>query len=144
MTRAHWAHEAGILASVSEFAPVDAAALRDAHQFVEGLRTQLGDVGAAAKPEGEGAWVYRRNPEVRGTMDAFGYSYLDDKLGETQAAALPLHGERAYEALNLVNGKRSVAEINEWLLAEFGSSNPDDVLTYLKALERIDVIRRGN
>jgi hypothetical protein len=74
-------------------------------------------------------------------MDAFGYSYLDDKLGEQKRAQLPLHGEHAYEALNLVDGQRTVADINEWLLAEFGQSRASDVVTYLQALESIGVVK---
>ncbi len=73
-------------------------------------------------------------------MDGFGYSYLDDKLGTAARNALPLQGEAAYEALNLVDGQRSVAEIHAWMLAAFGTSRADDVLAYLRALESIGVV----
>jgi hypothetical protein len=50
----------------------------------------------------------------------------------------------AYETLNLVDGKRSVSEIRDWLLAEFGSGSGDiplaDVEQYFTALEKIGVI----
>lgn len=142
ITRAHWAHEAGVLASIPGFAPVSATAMADASRFIDGLQAQLGGVAPAPNPEGDLAMVYSRNPDIRGTMDGFGYSYLDDKLGAENRADLALKGAQAYEALNLVDGKRSVAEINEWLMAEFGSSQASDVLTYLQALEQVAVIRR--
>ena len=89
------------------------------------------------------AIVYARNAEIRGTMNGFGYGYLADKLGQDASDALPLQGPEAYEALNLVNGRRSVAEIREWLLAEFGKSDAQALVIYLQALEKIGVIRRA-
>ena len=95
--------------------------------------------------------VYERNPGIEGPMHAFGYSYLEDKLGgeELAALALPRHSTRyggggmfAYEALNLVDGKRTVSDIRDWLVAELGEVSLQDVAEYLQALESIDVIRR--
>jgi aminopeptidase YwaD len=95
--------------------------------------------------------VYKRNPEIQGPMHAFGYSYLEEKLGgeELAALALPRHSTRyggggmfAYEALNLVDGKRTVSDIRDWLVAELGEVSLQDVAEYLQALESIDVIRR--
>ena len=140
ITRVHWQHEAGILASINDFAPLSTEAVAQAQQFLAGLQQQLGGAEPAPEPRGELAIVYARNMDVRGTMDAFGYSYLDDKLGAEARAALPLQYEQAYEALNLVDGKRSVAEISEWLLGAFGESDAQDVLTYLQALESIGVV----
>lgn len=140
ITRAHWAHEAAILDSVQAFAPVEAAQMAQAKTFLQQLALQLGGLEPAPAAHAALAVVYARNPALRGTMDGFGYSYLDDKLGAAARAALPLQEEAAYEALNLVDGRRSVAEIHEWMLAAFGSSNAQDILTYLQALERIGVV----
>ena len=94
--------------------------------------------------------VYARNPEVQGTMGAFGYSYLQDKYGADRQSQLELRkytgshgssGEYVYEALNLVDGKRTVSEIRDWLTAELGPVPTEYVSEYLSALEEIDVIQ---
>ena len=84
-------------------------------------------------------------------MHAFGYSYIEDKLGAEAAAKLRLVNHKtsfgdgrmfSYEALNLVDGKRTVSDIRDWLLAEMGDVSVDSVEEYLQALESIDVLRR--
>jgi hypothetical protein len=91
--------------------------------------------------------VYVRNPAVQGPMGAFGYSYLSDKLGAEKVAGLRLRrhagngGQYTYEALNFVNGQRSVSDIRDWLVTELGPVPLDLVEEYLGALAAIDVIR---
>ncbi len=94
--------------------------------------------------------IYARNPDIQGPMRAFGYSYLEDKFGVDNVSALALmnhstlwgsSGMFTYEALNLVDGKRTVSDIRDWLLAEMGAVSVEHVAAYLKALESIDVIR---
>ena len=84
-------------------------------------------------------------------MHGFDYSYIDDKLGAEKAASLQLAnhstpygggGMFTYEALNLVNGKRTVSDIRDWLVAELGDVPLQYVAEYLQALESIDVLRR--
>jgi hypothetical protein len=48
----------------------------------------------------------------------------------------------SYEALNFVDGERSVSDIRDWLVAELGDVPVDHVVEYLSALESIGVIRR--
>jgi hypothetical protein len=83
-------------------------------------------------------------------MRAFGYSYLTDKYTEERydELKLPKHtgtngtsGEYVYEALNLVNGNRTVTDIRNWLTAELGPVSIEYVSEYLQALEAVDVIR---
>ena len=82
-------------------------------------------------------------------MSAFGYSFAKDKLGEKyDSLRLPQYtgshgssGEYLYEALNLVDGKRSVSEIRNWLTAEFGPVPLHYVNEYLDALRSIHVLR---
>jgi aminopeptidase YwaD len=50
-------------------------------------------------------------------------------------------GEYVYEALNLVDGKRTVSDIRDWLTAELGPVPLEYVSEYLVALEEIDVIQ---
>jgi hypothetical protein len=95
--------------------------------------------------------VYERNPAVEGPMHAFGYSYIEDRLGAEKLAelSLPRHSTAfgtgrmfTYEALNFVDGERSVSDIRDWLVAELGDVPLDYVAEYLSALESIGVIRR--
>jgi hypothetical protein len=82
--------------------------------------------------------TYRRNLKIKGTMGAFGYDYFtahypkhkDIRLGE----------EYRYEALNLVDGKRTVSEIRDSLSAIYKPVALADVEQYLAALAAIDVI----
>jgi len=95
------------------------------------------------------ATVYVRNPDVQGPMNAFGYSFLQDKLGADNVESLALlnfetpyggGGMFAYEALNLVDGERTVSDIRDWLIAELGEVPLAYVAEYLAALASIGVL----
>jgi hypothetical protein len=84
-------------------------------------------------------------------MGAFGYSYLEDKLGTEALGGIRLRhyegrygsaGQYAYETLNFVDGHRTVSDIRDWLTAELGPVPIEFVEEYLSALESIDVVRR--
>jgi hypothetical protein len=68
-------------------------------------------------------------------------SYVIDKLGpnafddETQ---LPRYA--AYEALNYVDGLRSVLDITRAVSAEYGPLDPNKVLSYFRVLERAELL----
>jgi predicted transcriptional regulator len=49
-----------------------------------------------------------------------------------------------YEALNFVDGKRTVSDIRDWLIAELGEVPLEYVEEYLAALESIGVINKKN
>ena len=94
--------------------------------------------------------VYERNPEIQGPMSAFAYSWLEDQLGKEAVAALQLGshstsmgggGKFTYEALNLVDGVRTVSDIRDWLVAELGAVSEEVVAEYLSALATTGVIR---
>ncbi len=84
-------------------------------------------------------------------MHAFGYSYIEDKLGadKLDSLRLPKHstafgsgGMFSYEALNFVDGQRDVSDIRDWLVAQLGEVPLEYVAEYLKALESIGVVRQ--
>jgi hypothetical protein len=95
--------------------------------------------------------VYARNEAIGGPMSAFGYSYIEDRLGtkKTENLKLRQHSTRygdggmfVYEALNFVDGKRTVSDIREWLVAELGDVPLEYVAEYLSALESIGVLEK--
>jgi len=94
--------------------------------------------------------VYRRNPDLKGPMDGFGYSWLDDHLkrkGLPRPALLARETSEdgpsfGYETLNLVDGRRSVQEIRDTLAATVAPAPVEEVAAYLATLERLGVLRR--
>lgn len=100
--------------------------------------------------EGEGLLIYRRNSKLKGPMNGFGYSWLDDRLEQTglpRPALLsrtplwegPSYG---YEALNLVDGERTVRQIQDELSTTLGSVQGSEVAAYFATLERLGVLKR--
>lgn len=94
--------------------------------------------------------VYRRKAELRGPMEGFGYSWLDDHLGRAKLNKPALLGRAplwegpsyGYEALNLVDGERSVQQIRDALAATSGPVPLEEVGAYLRTLEQLGVIRK--
>ena len=101
-------------------------------------------LAVSATPSGP---VYRRIRR-EGPMDGFGYSWFDDHLaraGLTRPPLLDREGPRdrasfAYEALNLVDGRRSVGEIRAILAATIAEVPVEEVADYLDTLARLGVL----
>ena len=103
------------------------------------------------RPDGiDESVVYVRNPEIKGPMSGFGYSWLSEHLDAEIEESLKLPdytglwgsgGDYAYEALNLVDGKRSVQEIRNWLTAELGPVDIGMVSEYLDALSQTGLLQ---
>jgi hypothetical protein len=138
--------------SVEPFATLSEEAHQKAMRYLDGLARlvalpQIANVAAVNRNQ----TVYERYPGIKGPMRAFGYSYLEDKLPEEKYAELKLRdhtglwgssGQYLYEALNFVDGNRTVSDIRDWLTAELGPVPLEYVEEYLAALESIDVIRK--
>jgi hypothetical protein len=144
------AYERGVLESLERWFPVPAATRTAREKFLTQLATISTSGRNPAKREPSGV-VYVRNAEPKGPMSVFGYDYLADHIGAERAEALALTqysglrgsgGEYAIEALNFVDGRRSVREIRDALAAEFGPVPVEHVAAYLEALESAKVIRR--
>ena len=83
-------------------------------------------------------------------MSGFGYSWLDDQL-ERRHLPRPALLDRepdwpeapgfGYEALNLVDGRRSVGEIRDALAATVGAAPEAEVADYLATLARLGVLQ---
>ena len=144
--------ERGKVESLANFAELEKRQLGDAIDFI----AEIGELVAISQPADSGeinSTVYERNSKVKGPMHGFGYDYIVDKLSAeryTELALTSYQGRRGsgrlytYEALNLVNGRRSVSEIRDWLTAELGEVPVEHVAEYLGAVESIGVIRVVN
>ena len=106
-------------------------------------------MGVAAPRISPSGPVYRRILN-QGPMNGFGYSWFDDRLsraGLTRPRLLSRdpEGEVAsygYEALNLVDGHRSVGEIRDVLTGTLGPIPEEEVAEYLEVLARLGVLER--
>ena len=90
-----------------------------------------------------------RRPEIQGPIDVYYYDHFTEVLGPDAATDTALtRGESgellAYEALNLVDGRRSVAEIRDVLRGRYGPVGLADVSEYFDLLARTGVITWGS
>jgi len=105
----------------------------------------------AAAPQGAAAIVYQRKDQPKGPMQGFGYSWFDERL---KAAGLPRpalldraaphdSASFAYEALNLVDGRRTVEEIGERLSMTIAPVPLAEVADYLATLHKLGLLERA-
>ncbi len=140
--------------SVARFGEISEAAGSRALSFLvalDGLLTPRQSEGAESLQEGEAriATIYSRKEKPKGPMSAFGYNYLQDHLKKRQMTSPKLldyrglwgsGSEYAYEALNLVDGQRTVSDIRDDLSAIYGPVPTALVRDYLRALQGIGVL----
>ena len=146
LLRFHLVQEAAVVESIGRFAPVPPAVRQSAAAFLAGLKNLIGPIPAPARTENP---IYRRAAAPKGAMGGFGYDYFDDHFEGPPPALLKRTGlwgggaEYAYEALNLVDGRRTVSEIRDALAAIYGPLPLAEVAEYLSDLEKIHVLQRG-
>ena len=98
----------------------------------------------------ESAFIYRRKDHPKGPMNGFGYSSLDDRLEQARLKrpvlldrAPPRAGPSfAYEALNLVDGRRSVQDIADYLSVTIAPVPVGEVAAYLATLSKLGLLER--
>lgn len=125
------AYERAAFHSVGRFLPAP-----EPTRFLQQLSAFLG-APAAPRPTGT---VYRRNAEVKGPTQAFGYDYFE--AHDPKAAEIRLAGGLRYEALNLVDGTRTTSQIRDVLSAISTPVPLADVEQYLEALASIGLVTR--
>jgi len=115
-----------------------AAAFRADAQEVWAERASALGVRSVPKPPTAAEQALSRVVPVRAErfVCPLDQSYLDEKLGEGTARQLRLRGNQAYEALNFVDGRRSVTEITSAVSAEYGPVPLEDVHAFFQVLER--------
>ncbi len=145
----HFKFERAVFNSVNNFATTSASLKEEANKFYMQLE-QMNPKGKLPEIRLKTpSPVYKRNSSVKGPLFVFGYDYLSDHLGEEKAKTLRLLSyeglwghEYSYEALNFVDGTRTVNDIRNALSAEFGPIPLDIVEEYLAALENIKLIEK--
>jgi aminopeptidase YwaD len=146
LLRFHLAQEAAMVESIVRFAAVPPAVRQSAAAFLAGLKNLIGPISAAAKTAN---LIYHRASAPKGAMGGFGYDYFEDHFQDPPPALMKRTGlwgggaEYAYEALNLVDGRRTVSEIRDALAAIYGPLPLSEVAEYLGDLEKIHVLQRG-
>ena len=136
-------HEAGVALSFEALGGVPLTVLQDVTRLPDAISPVGREGRRIAGP------IYRRIRN-EGPMNGFGYSWFDDRLaraGLTRPRLLAREpdGETAsfgYEALNLVDGRRSAGEIRDALRATIGDVPLDEVTEYLDVLARLGVLER--
>lgn len=150
LTRFFLSSERAALESIGRFARMIPDAQQEATRVVKTLDAIVGPAPVPPAATGDGAVVFSRNSQLKGPLGAFGYDYFADKSGDRgRAIRLLRHqglrgsgGEYGYEALNLVDGRRTARDVRDALSAMYGPVPLDVVVEYLQALESIGVIRR--
>jgi aminopeptidase YwaD len=153
LTRQHIRFEAAVMFSLQNYEILagEVKALRRDHTpFLVNLRQLIGEPAAPPPPaQGDGLLLFRRNPDLKGTMSAFGYDYFTDKYGAEKVSSVRLLSfrglrgagdEYAYEVLNLADGRRTAQEIRDFVSAVYGPVPLELVVEYLRALETIKVV----
>ncbi len=148
--RYHFIQEREAFESIAGFAEIPDAVRRDATVFFSRLEQLVGaDLASSAAAAGNPV-TYRRRGEPKGPLWVFGYSYFEDRWaaeGSARPALLSFEAlwgsssELAYEALNLVNGKRTTRQVRDDLTAIYGPIPFAMVAEYLAALEKIGVLQ---
>jgi len=110
------------------------------------FRCEVTPSGAA----GDGLLKFKRKAEPKGPLAVFGYDYFADHAkaaGVAETKLLSYEGlwgsgeEYAYEVLNCADGKRNAQEIRDAVSAEYGPVPLELVVEWLKALEKIGVVK---
>lgn len=145
----HFNYEREVFNSLNKFIAPPALLREESLKFYKQLASLNAIPKASETKVNLASPVYKRNPAIKGPLSVFGYDYFSDHLGTDKAQAIRLlhfegrwGHEYAYEALNFVDGTRTVADIRDALAAEFGPIPTELVEEYLSALAIIQVIQK--
>ncbi|HEV2687726.1 MAG TPA: hypothetical protein VGV35_04205, partial [Bryobacteraceae bacterium] len=140
--------ERAALASIATLAPesrplLDDLVSKSASRQSDLLATLAVLRGNYVHPEPDliGRLAPTRNPKVVGNLEVYYYDYLKDHLPFVPDHQLD--STLAYEALNLADGHRTIAEIRNILSANYSKVTAQAVYDYFKILEKAEVVKLG-
>jgi aminopeptidase YwaD len=85
--------------------------------------------------------------KVKGPMNVYYYDYVAARASSEDLRVVERIGAKPkgeillYEILNLVDGKRSIQAIRDYLTASYGAISVEDVSDYLRLLDKIGVVK---
>jgi aminopeptidase YwaD len=85
--------------------------------------------------------------KVKGPMNVYYYDYVAARASEEDLRIVERIGAKPkgdillYEILNLVDGRRSVQAIRDYLAAAYGALSVEEVADYLRLLDKIGVVK---
>jgi hypothetical protein len=125
---------ARMLATLASLWPVDAAPLAG-----EWTRSELPPAAASDRR------VPVRNPDIRGPLDVYYYSYLEaagvDRTGPAAGLDQREGGDvLAYEAFNLANGKRSISDIRDILTGRYAPVPLPEIAAFFDLLAKAKAV----
>jgi len=127
------------LATIAALWPATAAEVRR-------TRAALGSSAPRTPPAAPGPRdprIPERTAAVRGPLEIYYYDHLAQAGGNTAGptAAMTQRDVIAYEALNLVDGKRSISEIRDLLTGRYAPVPLAEVTQWFDVLAKADVVR---
>ena len=139
-----------VLGSLDSFLGRPAARMRAMPRFFS--------APSASEPEplaatGDGSLIFTRNPEPKGPLAVFGYDYFEAHAKPAGLSAPKLLGyqgrwgageEYGYETLNFALNGRNAQHIRDAVSAEYGPVPLEMIVEYLKALEKIGVVKQAH
>jgi hypothetical protein len=137
------------LASIEQFAPNQKSLLDRLIEQVNVRYAQANQVLAAygkqaapAAESAQGKMIPQRNPQMVGLLAVGGgvYSPGGNQMAPGPTGRAGDSGIITYDALNLVDGHRSIAQIRDILSAAYGTVSEDYVYRYFKQLQEQKVI----
>ena len=141
------------LASIEPFAPQQKPLLDNLIEQVNARYSQAklvlavyGKEAVEVRESAHGRLVPRRNPEVVGLLSVGGGVYAPGgregrgSANPTPTGRLENSGIITYDALNLVDGHRSIAGIRDILSANYGSVSEDFIYQYFKQLQEQKIV----
>jgi hypothetical protein len=131
------------LASIAAMWPATAADVKRTAAALGALSNALARRAPAA-PDARDPRVPERLPAVRGPVGVYYYDHLAAALGDParKPTALEQRDEPfAYEALNFVDGKRSIGEIRDLLTGRYGPVPLAEVAAWFDLLAKANVVK---
>ena len=113
----------------------------DAQKHFKNLNQQFGVKPQAIQQNAEEKTMSRIIPvRDESFIGPLQLDWLADKLGEEVLEEIKLQGYSSYEALNFVDGNRSILDIKKAVSAEFGPVELQNVLSFFRVLERAGLV----